>query len=46
MASTKGRVKKIIEFSIKGWLNGSGGGQVLFKKSMPLKSILGHFKQF
>ena len=44
----KGRVpKKIIEFSIKGWVGGSGGGQILLKKNkknMPLKSILGHFR--
>ena len=30
----KGRVqkKKLIEFSIKGWVGGSGGGQILLKK--------------
>ena len=42
--------KKIIEFSIKGWVGGSGGSQILFKKrikkNMTLKSILGHLKPF
>ena len=49
----KGRVqknkKKIIEFSIKGWVGVSGGGQILLKKSkkdMPLKTILGQKKPF
>ena len=29
----KGRVQKeLIEFSIKGWMGGSGGCQILFKK--------------
>ena len=41
----EGFKKRLIEFSIKGWLGGSGGDQILFKK-MPLKSILGHFKPF
>ena len=42
--------KKLIEFSIKGWVDVSGGGQILLKKNkknMPLKSfkaILSHFR--
>ena len=33
MHNTMGRVqKKIIEFSIKGWVGGSGGGHFLLKK--------------
>ena len=43
------KIKKIlIEFSIKGWVGVSGGGNFLLKKikNMPLKSILGHFKPF
>ena len=38
--------KKLIEFSINGWVVGSGGVQILLKKikiNMPLKSISGHF---
>ena len=41
----KGLKKKLIEFSIKGWVGVSGGGQILLKiKNMPLKPILGYFK--
>ena len=40
----EGLKQKSIEFSIKGWVGGSGGGQILLKKIMPLKSILSHFR--
>ena len=42
--------KKVLEFSIKGWVGGSGWGQnplkKKIKKNMPLKSILGQNKPF
>ena len=44
----QGRVKKIIEFSIKGWVGGQvrRGSKSIFKKikKTPLKSNLGHFQ--
>ena len=49
MHNTMGRVqKKIIEFSIKGWVGGSGGGKnpLKNKRNMPLRSILGQNKPF
>ena len=43
----KGRVqKKLMDWSIKGVVGGSGGGQNPLKKNMPLKSFLGKNKSF
>ena len=41
--------KRLIEFSIKGWMGGSGGDPFLLKrniKNMPLKFILGYLEPF
>ena len=32
-APLRGGLKKLIKFSIKGWVGGSGGGQILLKKN-------------